>query len=349
MNIRDTIKPLVKSGLFLSLLLGTINAQAEPSLYERMPDNIRNADAGFFTLTMENDMFGSGEDRNYTNGTRLSYFDYGTKIPDFVKVLEKFIPTFTLNETSSITYSIGQNMYTPSDITLTNPPADERPYAGFLYGSVGLSSLSHNHIDELEIALGVIGPLSFAEQTQEVVHDIVNADDPSGWDNQLHNEPGIILSWNRLWPTAYTQDFNNLHSRFIPLTGVTLGNVYTYGSAGLMWQLTPKDTSWQSLPPRVRPAIPGNGYFMTPDNRLSWSIFAGAEARIIGQNIFLDGNTFRDSPSVDKKHTILDLNLGATTSYGRAQLAYTLNWRSKEYKHQDEPSLFGSFSIGYRF
>jgi lipid A 3-O-deacylase len=99
----------------------------------------------------------------------------------------------------------------------------------------------------------------------------------------------------------------------------------------------------------VRPAIPGNGYFYIPDNEISWSGFVGAEGRAIAHNIFLDGNTFENSPSVDKNIGVLDLNAGVTLSYGQSQISYTLNWRSKEFDDQNNDSVFGAISIGYRF
>lgn len=34
---------------------------------------------------------------------------------------------------------------------------------------------------------------------------------------------------------------------------------------------------------------------------------------------------------------------------GRLQVAYTLNWRSKEFEGQCDESLFGAISFGYRF
>jgi hypothetical protein len=135
----------------------------------------------------------------------------------------------------------------------------------------------------------------------------------------------------------------------MPHTGLTLGNIYTYGSGGLTLQLTPKQYKWQSSPLRVRPAIPGSGFFVVPDNRFAWSLFAGMEGRAIARNIFLDGNTFDDSISVHKKYFVADANAGLSVTYGRAQISYTLNWRSEEFEGQSDDSLFGAISLGYRF
>ena len=106
---------------------------------------------------------------------------------------------------------------------------------------------------------------------------------------------------------------------------------------------------WQALPLRIRPAMPGSGYFSVPDKHFAWSLFSGIEGRAIAQNIFLDGNTFSSSPSVNKKRFVADANAGISLTYGNIQTAFTLNWRSKEFYNQKNTSFFGALSVGYRF
>lgn len=316
---------------------------------DSIPQHILDQNAAFLTFTLENDLFGSGRDENYTNGVRLTCFDTGFTPPDLLRTIADVVPFFAVNETTSVAYSIGQNMYTPNDIREKFPDPTDRPYAGFLYGSAALTTIEDNHIDQLEITLGMVGPVSLAEQTQEIVHDAINAFDPSGWDAQLDNEPGVILSWERRWPRAATLTMGTLDVSAAPYVGLSAGNVYTYAASGLTVQLTETRHKWQATPPRVRPAIPGSGFFAIPENEFAWSVFAGVEGRAIGHNIFLDGNTFEESPSVGKKHIVADANVGFSLTYGRAQFAYTLNWRSKEFDTQDKASLFGALSLGYRF
>ena len=315
--------------------------QSKQSFQDRIPHDLLTQDNHFLTLTFENDMFASRSDQNYTHGTRLTYFDVGMASPDILATLDYMLPFFTFNETTSVAYSVGQNLYTPEDITLRIPDAMDRPYAGFLYGSAGFSSINANTIDSLELTLG--------EEVQETVHDFVGADDPSGWDYQLKNEIGAILSWQRSWPEAYAIDVDDFHLRVSPHTGFSLGNIYTYGAGGVTLQLTPKRYQWQSPPMRVRPSVPGNGFFAVPDGEFAWSAFVGLDGRAFARNIFLDGNSFRDGPSVDKKTFVADASAGISLAYGATQISYSLNWRSKEFEAQDDPSLFGAISIGYRF
>ena len=79
---------------------------------------------------------------------------------------------------------------------------------------------------------------------------------------------------------------------------------------------------------RIRPASPGSQSFEPPDSPRSfrWYLFAGFETRLVGRNIFLDGNTFRSSHSVEKNPVVTDLRLGiATVLFDKVRLTYTDN------------------------
>ena len=329
---------------------GFAQQQEEGSFKDRIPRELfARKDRSFLTLTVENDLFGGGTDEHYTSGVRLTYFDSSDEASNIVKKLGHMIPFFEPNETTNTYYSFGQNLYTPSVVTTVTPDPADRPYAAFLYGSIGSSTITENHMDDVELTLGVVGPWALGEQTQKFIHKQVDSDDPRGWDSQLENEPGIVLSYQRTWPEAYVADLDPVYFRVAPHAGAAVGNIYTYAAVGMTFQLVPRHAIWQAPPQRVRPAIPGSGYFAVPKDRFAWSLFAGFEGRGMLRNIFLDGNTLRDSPSVDRKYGVVDANVGLSLTYGSVQTAYTLNWRSREFEGQDKNSLFGSVSLGYRF
>ena len=48
----------------------TVEKPSEP-IVDAIPDHILRSNERFFTLNIENDKFGSGYDRDYTNGLRL--------------------------------------------------------------------------------------------------------------------------------------------------------------------------------------------------------------------------------------------------------------------------------------
>lgn len=335
----------------LAITLSVTNSYAEikkkPQTFEeKIPNEIKKKRERFLTFTFENDLF-SGQDANYTNGALISYFDTKFEVPKHVENILKNTPIFQINDMTSVTYSLGHNLYTPADITTKTPDPADRPYAAFLYGSMQLSTISGDHINNLELTAGIVGPSALGEPIQEEVHSLVDTRDPSGWDHQLKDEPALMLSYQRLWPEKYALNLNDYHLRVTPNWGITLGNVYTYAAIGSTFQFVPEKYKWQSTPLRVKPSIPGNGYFHIPENAFSWSLFGGFEGRAIARNIFLDGNSYKDSPSVQKKTFVSDANAGVNFTFGRIQTSFTINWRSREFNN-GKSATFGALSLGYR-
>lgn len=307
----------------------------------------------YLSLSVENDNFGGNSDRYYTSGVRLTWFNAGTPVPPVIDKLADRVPTFDLNETTSVFFTLGQNIYTPKDIRIAENQDNDRPWAGFLYGSVGLATATQNrdipfHIDELEFTLGVVGPPSLGEQAQKNVHKYISGSpEPQGWDHQLKTEPGFVISWQRRMPFAANYDTDYIHARIEPNFGVSLGNIYTYAESGVTFVLG--SSRELDTPQRVRPAMPGTGMFLTPRDEINWQIFAGIDGRLVGRNIFLDGNTFANSHSVDKKYLVGDASAGVSLTYDDYRLSYTLNARSKEFDGQDEQSIYGSVTLSTRF
>ena len=65
---------------------------------------------------------------------------------------------------------------------------------------------------------------------------------------------------------------------------------------------------------RIRPGLPVWSWG-TPADGFNWHVFASAEGRLVGRNIFLDGNTFRNSHSVSKRSLVGDFEIGFTMSW----------------------------------
>lgn len=348
------MRPAIFTFLFAAILLSS-PARAEEqkeTLQQQIAQRLVNVkDRKFITLNSENDLYGGGTDQNYTNGARITYFDMGKRPPEIFDVLDRLVPTFSINPTTSVYYSLGHNLYTPKDITRVTQDPNDRPWAAFLYTSAGLVSVTNNHIDEIEATLGIVGPAALGRQVQTFVHEnISDSPTPRGWDNQLSNEPGLMLSWQRRWPERYGFEGPlGLSTGVEPHFGVTLGNIYTYTNAGLSLRLSPSSGRFQDDPARVRPAMPGTGAFIVDDGQFSWHLFGGIEGRAVARNIFLDGNTFADSYSVDKKIFVGDASAGIAFTYGHTRLSYALMYRTKEFDKQDDPSIFGTVSLGYRF
>jgi hypothetical protein len=77
--------------------------------------------------------------------------------------------------------------------------------------------------------------------------------------------------------------------------------------------------------------------------------FMTFDARWVLYDITLDGNTFRDSHSVDKKPLVADAGYGLALTKGRWKFALARYHRSREFEGQVEAPVFGSFTISRAF
>jgi len=301
---------------------------------------------GIFSISVENDIF-ANTDQHYTNGIRLSYLSAESDVPDWLDRVAAALPVFAVDGNRRWGFAVGQSMYAPLDLTLHTPDPSDRPYAGWLYGSVNLVSEKDNRIDILEFDGGMIGPASLAGRTQTFVHEITNSTIPKGWKHQLHNEPGFVLAYQRKWRGLIEFSPFGLGADVTPYTGVNLGNVLTQAAAGATFRIgydLPSDYG----PPRARPSITGSDYF-EPSRGFGWYLFAGVEGRAVARNVFLDGNTFRDSPHVSKRFFVGDAQIGAAMTIGSIRIAYTHAFMTQEYYHQKGHDMFGSFTVSARF
>ncbi len=313
-----------------------------------------NESGNIFSIQFENDIFGGGTDRHFTHGTRLQLLtepidwisEAAGKLPWFSREKSLEGPENMVQARTSI--SIGQSIFTPDNINETDLIKRDRPYAGWLYLGLGIvANQGTRRFDQLELNVGMIGPSSRADQVQIEFHELFGFTEPRGWDNQLEDEPGIVLFYEQTRRFEKRRWVLGLQYDFMPHFGGSIGNVYTLAKTGFTVRVG--DNLVQDFgPPRIRPSLPGAGVFI-PQKGFNWYFFAGAEGRLVLRNIFLDGNTFEDSHNVDKKLIVGDLQLGLALQYNRFRFSFTQIFRTKEFNHQDRPDRFGAFSFSYQF
>ncbi len=301
---------------------------------------------GVLTLIIENDKF-VGNDRGYTNGVRISYSAPEINTAPIIKKIAGHLPMLNKEGNKRIMIAAGQNIYTPADLTAKAPISDDYPYSGWLYGSVGMFSDSGSILDSATLTLGVVGPSSLSDSTQKIVHEAINTTRPEGWDNQLKDELGAVLSFERKWRNIYEIQPLNLDFDIIPHAGANLGNVHTNALTGAIFRIG-KDLPSDYGPARISPNMPGSDYFV-PNRNFSWYLFSAFDARIVARNIFLDGNTFSESQSVDKNRFVNSAQFGFALTYDDTRISYTHIFMSKEFKSQKEAPQFGGITISRRF
>jgi lipid A 3-O-deacylase len=331
----------LKTGLFVLMLILMVPMRAPA-------ENGSQTDQGiYYSLSIENDLFAS-RDQRYTSGIKVSGLRAEERLPGIFRRNLDRIPFFPEHGKKRFGFQIGQSIFTSDDISEKNPSENERPYAGWLYTTMEVSSDTGRILDQFQITLGLVGRYSLAEQTQKTFHKIINSPDPKGWHTQLKTEPGIIISYQRKWKAKKEfVEIAGLGLDFSPHLGGSLGNIFTHLAMGGIFRAgidLPQDYG----PPLISPSMAGSNFFV-PANTFGWYVFAGLEGRAVARNIFLDGNTFRHSRSVNKKYFVADIMGGAVVTFNKFRLAYTHVLRTKEFKGQDGMDNYGAVTLTARF
>ncbi len=321
-----------------------------------LPNMVSASDAphGYVSIVVENDVMVSDRDRHYSNGFRIDWVPKERRsMLGLTGLLEGLLLSRPEGSTPRPYLQFGQNMYTPSDITDPELIEDDHPFGGWLYLTTGVELATPRWTDQVELTLGLVGPASQAGRFQRAWHRWFGFRPANGWPNQLRNEPGINLAYRRQWHLPLGADNGGPLLSLHPHAGASLGNVFTYAATGLTLQLS-KGTSWRTLP-RISPALPGSGIIGPTGGSFGWSVFIGVEGRAVARNIFLDGNTFRDSHGVRSKALVGDLTAGfimvldGVLGLPPVRLTFSITLRSGEFDGQDGSNRFGGVSVTFAY
>jgi hypothetical protein len=311
-----------------------------------LPLSAEDDEQSLFRLRVENDSFPvpKRSDQYYTNAVRMDFLSPTNRPPQSLKWVKKVLPD-SRNADTTIGWYLAQTMYTPSDITLVNPPLTDRPYGGWLQVGVHGTGIRENGTvaDSLDMSLGMVGPLAFAENTQKAWHHIVRARIPQGWHTQLPNEPAAEISYLRQYK-LHPAPIRGWGSEFLPYGGGDIGTVFDQvhlGSTARVGYNIPNDFGTLPLMPTrkttTNTSLPCYG----------GAVFATAEVRGVGRNAFLDGALFRSSQSIQKMSVVYDVVLGVSvTLFRNVSLTGQYVQRSKEFVGQPSKQHFGSVTIG---
>lgn len=313
--------------------------------------------------------FPTRTDRYYTQGLKLEWLRLEKDVD------EPFLPGTTHSDWCSLIcgagyrdgkvdegFSLGQNMYTPEDISNPAPQPNDRPWAGLLYASrIARISYLQNSVnaqrqDRIEVSLGVVGPASLAGETQIEFHRLIGADRPNGWANQLRNEPVLQLRYDTAlrWPEE-----EGGHADLIPRVRANVGNAMTSlevevtGRIG--WNLSgfgvEPIVAYAPIPEEIAAsAAPARRKF-----RSSGNLFVRGGAKAVAHNIFLDGNSFaRNDIRIRRTTLVPEIAAGIELNLIRNfSLSFQFIHRGSEFKRRNglkaPPQEFGSATIAFSF
>ena len=301
-------------------------------------------------VELDNDLF-SGSDRHYTKGFRVTGLFAPSDESPVVRWIDRNLPFLGEGERRA-GITIGQSIFTPEETGDPRPIPADRPYAGWLFVDFSYAHESLEHLAQWQLSLGLVGPQALGEEAQNFVHRVRGFPDAKGWDNQLKNEPAIVLAYDHIWKGVGKYDLGVLGLEFdaSPGAGFALGNVFTYGAVGMTLRLGTGLVRDTAPAPGARPGQLGASQGARPGPRHFDTYFlAGVEARAVARNIFLDGNSFRESQSVDKIPFVGELRLGFVTTFEFLKFSYTHVFRTHEFQGQNGIDRYGAVSLTLLF
>jgi hypothetical protein len=302
-------------------------------------------ESGVGTLLVENDALGSKDDRNYTAGVKAVLRLPARLTPGFARDLGACLAGAEASVTT--TWGLGQSVFTPEDKTSTGPVPGQHPYAGWLYGELGIHADDGAALTSLTLSLGVVGPAALGQEMQDWFHQATAQPLFAGWANQLPDEPALLLSLERRWRVPLGA-LGDVEADLLPLAGLSLGNVLVEGEAGCFVRAG-RALDRDYGPVRIRPGNAGPGPVPRAEPLFAWRVWAGVHARVQAWNLFLDGSTWETSLSVARKAGVVDLEVGAAVELGFAVLSYTFVVRTTEFVGGGDGQRFGAVSISVRF
>ncbi len=288
--------------------------------------------SGVFSFYHENDIYLS-EDSNYTSGLGIIWVSnaaatYGDRnlIPKMVRVAS-FLPSVgDEGFRSFVSFTLGHEIYTPEDVDVVPPPPDQQPYAGVIFVDTTVYGHSSRKMDAYTLRLGCVGPCSGAEQLQTKIHEWTGSPIPQGWDYQLGNEFIVNLDYQHYRRISRKVERGKVQYDTSWRGGGGFGNYYIGANIGIEGRLGYGIPDSYGVSGRRSSGASSFVSAIPPPRRVWWGyVFAGLQAFAVGRFLPLDGNTFKDSPSVERDDFAGNLTTGFVIGYRRFVLSWTLN------------------------
>ena len=241
----------------------------------------------------------------------------------------------------------------PPQRVLPTLQPDDRPYAGWL--SISLDIVNEGLVgntqgndrryrNSIGLRFGIVGPSSLGEDLQKFWHDVCDCQEPQGWDLQLENELGFIYALSHERQLVRNDISETWSYDVIGSAQAAIGNVYSGAELGGIVRLGYNlDTRW-SAKTMADVSYDAGGI----DSNPGFFLMAGLIGRYVARDIFVDGNTWRDSHSVDRTPFVSDQMLGLGMHWKHLELRVTMTRRSEQYSSQAGPTRFGSVVLVWK-
>lgn len=286
-------------------------------------------------LVLENDLYTSSvNDKYYTNGFELFYrFLNKNQNPKINKKITEL--------------KLGQYIYNPQTTDAENFFFNDRPFAGFLFGRVGVSNLYENEsVLKLNFQLGFVGQNAFGKETQTLFHNTFGYKKVRGWQYQIHNAlsvQGNFFYSNNLISGGKTTNFDlNM------VAETNFGTTNTGASLGVLSRFSLK---------KLLPIYNSNLYNaalnqdkMVYKNESEFYFYINPNVNYQLYDATIQGSLFNDDSPITFPLMPFRFNGEAGLKYRKNNwnLSYLFVYRGKEAKNIVIKGYFyGSIGIGY--
>jgi len=303
-----------------------------------------SAKIDWVAASWDNDIAAGKDGGGYTNGIYFSWGQRNEPGQDITKPPILTLPlAWMLSDDPTYAYklhSLGQAMVTPEDITKEIPDPADAPYAGLLFWRSSYVVVKNDFADQVATLVGIVGPSSGAEEVQKFVHDLVDADDPMGWDYQLDDEFVWQLQRTAVWRFS-TTDSSPVDA--VLLADLAVGNLESLAGAGLFLRagsgLASSYSTMSFLGSRVStPVAVSEG----------WYFYLGGTGNYVHNQILVDGRDFGTSASDNLEHYQYSLMAGFTYAWKGASICLSYQSDTEPNKSQTARKDFGAITLAFQ-
>ena len=298
-----------------------------------------------FQLHWDNDFFAKeNHDRWYTNGIRATWSYKKKEAENPLSRNYQETSKWLQGEDSqpTLSYSIGQLMYSPAEIGISAPQPNNRPWGAYLFASVTAHSYVPSSKEEgaakdfraTELKIGLTGPSAQGQPVQTAIHKIVSSTRPEGWHYQLKERLGVQLSHSRISRIHDLPGKEYVGAQWG--LGATVGTLRTLGHINAALVVGNLKNSNSPL------LISNEGDYVAQDleNREQFKrpfAFLATSLTGVASNYFVDGATPYGRPDIKRKAGYTIVQWGVSIPMQKwagktwPRLTYTQSTRSPEY------------------
>jgi len=289
-------------------------------------------------LYMDNDL--NFSDKYYTAGSKAEFRSFG---PAYSYGHGEKTGSALRREIVGITLT--QEVYTPENFAPSNIIYGDRPFAGWAYLGFFTEELraDDDSSQKFGVELGCLGSCSRADLAQEDWHFFAGWPYPQGWKNQIDQEFGLVLQYDKRFPKLIDHRFspgNGVVFDLAPKFHLEAGNIFDRASVGLQMRFGKADA-----------------YFNAPaaaHNPTEFYLLLTADGMGVGYNATLQGGmSNKNSPyTVEPSRFVFNGELAAVLNV-KEYSAYVgvgmvgLEMLNQPLKLVDH--FFWRFQLAYRF